>query len=156
MDENILPIESAKEWASVAQPGDDSSELTVEQAANLVTRKREEEQGEEAPSIVERRYASNKEAVNLREAQADLSFSRKLDAGKQLLRQGLTPEQARDFVEAPEPPPNRIGLDGLEPLRDDDTIKESLSPHRAADLIHAWREKVAAEHTCCQGRTAWG
>jgi hypothetical protein len=112
MDENIARIESANEWAAAASPAPDSSELTLEQAANEITRKREEEQGEDEAPIIERRYAKDS-AVSLREAADDLSFSKKLESGKELLKRGLTPEQARDFVEAPEPPPVLVGLDGL-------------------------------------------
>jgi hypothetical protein len=143
MDENIARIESANEWAAAASPAPDSSELTLEQAANEITRKREEEQGEDEAPIIERRYAKDS-AVSLREAADDLSFSKKLESGKELLKRGLTPEQARDFVEAPEPPPVLVGLDGLDPLGDGN-ITDALSPHKAADLIAAWREKVAAE-----------
>jgi hypothetical protein len=145
MEQNIAPIESARDWEAVATPTDDST-LTVDQAASELTRRRKEKGDVEAP-VIERKYASGKKSVTLREAGDDLVFSKKLEAGKKLVDAGYATEEALEAVQSPEKP-FKVGLRVADQNLDelgDRPIDQALSPHKAAEALGNWREHFARE-----------
>lgn len=136
-EDNIVTVESAQEWADAAAPPPETGPLTIEQATQDLRDKREK------PKPVEYKTKDNK-PVNLRTAAKDYTFTKKLHAGKQLLEQGMAPEQALETLEQPEPLPRKVGdriLGDHEKIGPDDAVTAA----EAARDLSAWRERLAAE-----------
>src|SRR5262245_57168300 len=133
------PVVSKAEWLknareSVGQEDADDSPLTVAEASAEQVRKRRER--EAGSVVIERKYSGDaKDAISLREAADDLSWTRALEQGQSYLNVGFTPDEARTLVATPEVPDEYVVH---EP-------GEELSVREAATRVGQYRQAANAQ-----------
>jgi hypothetical protein len=130
------------------------SEITVEQGAKELTRRRRDQEGE--PPLVEVKVKADGPLI-LKQATDDVQYSRGLALRERLLNSGHTEDEVVSVGhqmlagnDPLNPPPTEVGLvdrEGKEfkKLGDRVRVGQELSVHKATELVQNWRQQQAEQ-----------